>query len=219
MSRIKQTEVFKYDELDERAQERARDWYRQCDAGDNYFSDGIIETAADAADMLGIDLRQRKVQLMGGGHRYKPEIYWSGFSSQGDGACFVGTWGASKLALESTDKLKAEWPTDAELARIADGLADIAAKYPNASASIEHTRGNNMRIDCESGIEGGYNDDENAQADADFPDDDVKELLRDFAHWIYRALEKEYEYVNADDQVAENIRANEYEFDSEGSVL
>ncbi len=42
------------------------------------------------------------------------------------------------------------------------------------------------------------------------------ELLRDFAHWIYRQLEQEWDYQNTDEQVDESIQANEYEFDEDG---
>jgi len=50
-------------------------------------------------------------------------------------------------------------------------------------------------------------------------DDDytVRESLRDFMRWIYRALEKEYEYQMSDEAVDENIRCNEYEFDWDGN--
>ena len=34
--------------------------------------------------------------------------------------------------------------------------------------------------------------------------------------WIYRTLESEYDYQNADEQVDENIEANEYTFTAEG---
>ena len=36
--------------------------------------------------------------------------------------------------------------------------------------------------------------------------------------WIYRALEKEYEYQNADEQIGENIIANVYDFTEDGEV-
>ena len=44
----------------------------------------------------------------------------------------------------------------------------------------------------------------------------IEEALSDFALWIYKQLQKEYEYQNSNDAVAETIAANEYEFDSEG---
>ena len=45
---------------------------------------------------------------------------------------------------------------------------------------------------------------------------DITQLMRDFADWIYRQLEAEYEYQNSDEQVIESIRCNEYEFDEQG---
>ena len=44
----------------------------------------------------------------------------------------------------------------------------------------------------------------------------IPELMRDFADWIYRQLEKEWEWQNADEQVDESIRANEYDFEIDG---
>ena len=40
--------------------------------------------------ILGIRLKTTPVRLMGGGTRQKPCIWFSGFWSQGDGACFEG---------------------------------------------------------------------------------------------------------------------------------
>jgi hypothetical protein len=48
-------------------------------------------------------------------------------------------------------------------------------------------------------------------------EDDVTELMRDFARWIYRALEREYDYQNSDEAVDEMIRANGYEFEEDGA--
>lgn len=41
--------------------------------------------------------------------------------------------------------------------------------------------------------------------------------MREFADWIYSRLEAEYEYQNADEQVDESIRINEYEFAEDGN--
>ena len=40
----------------------------------------------------------------------------------------------------------------------------------------------------------------------------------DFAHWVYRTLEKEYEYLDSDEHVDEMLTINEYEFTAEGKV-
>lgn len=44
----------------------------------------------------------------------------------------------------------------------------------------------------------------------------LTEALRDFNRWIYKALEKEYEYLTSDEAVEESIRTNAYEFTKDG---
>ena len=46
--------------------------------------------------------------------------------------------------------------------------------------------------------------------------DDASQIVSDFAGWIYRRLEQEYEYQMSDECVDEGIRVNEYEFDEGG---
>ncbi len=59
-----------------------------------------------------------------------------------------------------------------------------------------------MQID----VEGGNAADQN----------EVEELLINFADWIYRQLESAYEWEHADEQVNENITCNEYTFTADG---
>jgi hypothetical protein len=47
-------------------------------------------------------------------------------------------------------------------------------------------------------------------------EDDLIEALRDLANWLYRALEREYEFLTSDEIVDENISANDYTFTAEG---
>ncbi len=47
-------------------------------------------------------------------------------------------------------------------------------------------------------------------------EDAVVEALRDLARWLYRQLEREYEYQSADEQVDEAITANGYTFTASG---
>ena len=44
----------------------------------------------------------------------------------------------------------------------------------------------------------------------------VTEALRDLARWLYRQLEREYEYQTSDDSVDEAIAANAYTFTDAG---
>ena len=47
-------------------------------------------------------------------------------------------------------------------------------------------------------------------------EDTVTEALRDLARWLYRQLEREYEYQTSDEVTDEAILANEYTFTGDG---
>lgn len=47
-------------------------------------------------------------------------------------------------------------------------------------------------------------------------EDIVTEALRDLARWLYRRLEREYEYLTSDEAVDESLRANDYTFTEAG---
>lgn len=48
---------------------------------------------------------------------------------------------------------------------------------------------------------------------------ELNEIIREFARWIIGQLRAELEYLMSDENVAETIRANEYEFDVEGKRI
>lgn len=210
--------LYYYEDLDEKGKEKAREWYRTASAGDSFWSECVIEDAANMADILGIDLRTRRVKLMGGGTRMEPAIYWSGFWSQGDGACFEGTY---KYAKGSTEKIRKEAPKDEELHKIADRLAAVQRPFWwQLVATVKH-RGHYYHEHC-TDIDVGLMD-----INFDVPKNDafeeaceeVRDCLRAFMGWIYKSLEKEYVWFNSDEIVAENIIATEYAFDENGGIL
>jgi hypothetical protein len=47
-------------------------------------------------------------------------------------------------------------------------------------------------------------------------EDVITEALRDLARWLYRQLEREYDYLTSDEAVDEAITANEYTFTEAG---
>lgn len=206
-----ETSLYQFDELSESAKEKARDWYRQADAGDNYFSECVIDDAATIADLIGIDLRQKRVNLMNGTVRYDPAVYWSGFSSQGDGASFEGSYCYKKGAAKA---IRAHAPQDRELHRIADELQALQARnFYRLRASIGTSGRYCHEYSMDVNVEYAGDDCRDVSA----VEDDLTELIRDFARWIYRALEREYDYQNSDEAVDENIRANQYEFEEDGA--
>lgn len=196
MSRKVETEIFTFDELSDRAKDKARAWYRDGSAGDTWAIDTLLDnTVTDAARLLGIEFVRRGAY---------PAIDWNTNPIE---AAFNGSWRASKVA---ADKLRAEFPQDQTLHTIADDLERVAASFPDASADCSIGRHCTQRVAFE-----GF-------AEDDSPIDEAEESARDalqaFAGWIADAVNAEYEYQNSDEATDETIAANEYEFTADGEV-
>lgn len=205
--RTKETTVYTFDELSDTAKDCARYWYRN-GALDYDWWEGVYDDAAAIADLLGIDLRTKRTKLMNGTTRMDPSIYFSGFSSQGDGACFEGTYEYRKDALKA---VKAYASKDEELHRIARALTAAQRPYfyrlgASVTTQGRYSHSGTMNIEV-------Y-DTEDSRRDVN--PEPIRRALRDFADWIYRALAREYDWLNSDEQVDETIRTNEYEFDEDG---
>lgn len=202
--------VYLFNELSDTAKETARDWWRQLEQSD-FDTECTIEDAQRMGAILGIELATHAVTLMNGTTRRDPTVYWSGFSSQGDGACFEGAYRYAKGAAKA---IRAEAPTDKTLHAIADNLqAAQRANFYRLEASCTH-RGHYSHSGC---MAVDVSDREDSYRDIGDADETVRQCMRDFADWIYRQLETEYEWRMADAQVDDAITDNEYEFDENGN--
>ena len=203
---IKKT-VYFFNELSDDAKEKARNWYRN-GALDYEWWDCTFEDAKTCLALLGFTVNK---------------IFFCGFSSQGDGACFEGSWCAD--AVRPLD-LKSHAPKDVELHRLADELNYLALKFPQARLSVKHQGHYYHKYETAFNVDTGTEDPD----DMEYPspaynaarkaEQETEEALieasRDAMHWIYRQLENEYNYLNSDEQVDESIIANEYEFTKAG---
>lgn len=205
MPTTRELTVYQFDELDERAKERAREWFRGCvDETDLEFA---VEDCVNIADALGINLRQREVRLMGGGRRWERQVLYSVGGSQGGGACFEGSY---RYKRGSVAEVREFAPQDVELHRIAHALAKVQREnFYQLTATVQHYgRGHSMEMLVERN--GEELDVESGAGER------VADALRDFASWIYRRLQAEWEYQVSDKVADENILANEYEFTADG---
>jgi len=221
--RIKETKIYQYDELSDKAKEKAREWYRT-DYPDYNWWDFLYEDFEQRAKELGIELSQKAVLLMNGKTRYDPEIYFSGFYCQGSGSSFAGKWRAWDM---NPDKLKSECPTDSELHRISNVLVDCANEDGEMWADIEAHHDNWIRVEVTDGdtIEEKLNELEYGSIEYNLYSkaceqraDEVAKALKDFNRWIFRRLEEEYEYLTSDEQVEDSVRVNGYEFTEDGKI-
>ena len=203
MSRIDvvETEVFKFNELTEEAQETAIGRHREGDLDYKWWD---FEDATTIAALMGIEI---------------DEIYFSGFSSQGDGACFEGSYSYQKGAVKA---IKEHAPKDETLHQIAQNLQDIQKKcffglYARIikTGRYSHEYSTDISVSEQRTLKDGSQYDEAASL-AD--DETITEVLRDFMRWIYKQLEAEYGYLQSDEAIKENIEANDYEFTAEGKL-
>lgn len=120
------------------------------------------------------------------------DIAFSGFWSQGDGASFTGSYAYQKGAAAA---IREYAPKDTELHRIADELQRVQrvnfyrlrADISKSRHRYQHEYTMAVEVDRTDGV------------DADLHDahDTVTEAMRDLARWIYKQLEREYEYQSA----------------------
>jgi hypothetical protein len=212
MSRNITLTVFQYEELSDKAKETAREWYREATAraGDNFFAEHVIEDAVRMGTLMGITFKTRTIKLMSGKTREEPQIEWSGFSSQGDGACFEGTYTYQPgIAKAIADEVPADGESNIMLRRIATELESYG-KMSAVLTKRNHHYSHPYTVEIE------VCDLEQETVASEYFTERVSETLRDFMKWIYRNLEAEYDYQNADEQIAETIIANEYEFYADG---
>jgi hypothetical protein len=181
--------LFKFEELTKENQQKEieKNRYWNVNGGYNWW-DGVYENVTQIAEIFGIDL---------------DNIWFSGFWSQGDGACFEGAFYYNKGMVKS---IKSYAPKDKELHRIAKEIQSLhRAAFYTAGGRIRH-RGHyyherSMDVECsqEKGREISWKE--------------WKDVFADFATWIYRSLENEYEYLTSDEAIAESLKANEVEFE------
>jgi hypothetical protein len=205
MPTIIETMVYTIDELitefgqDSKPVKKAMEWGSQV-ASEWWDGREMYDDAKAIAKILGITVER---------------FYYSGFCSQGDGACFEGTYDYAK---GSKAAIRAYAGQDKELHRIADELQALQKQYfYRLGAHVKHS-GHYYHEMCtritvthtEEYYEGDW------AADHADDEDALKELLRDFMRWFYKQLEEDYWYAVSEESVLDNLRANEYTFTEDG---
>lgn len=209
MAEVIRTHVYTIDELIEPAKERARDWWREC--LDDDWHQPVIDDFCQICKILGVELKTIARPPVGGGARAKPCVWFSGFASQGDGASFQGWYG---YAVQSAKRIREYAPADVELHSIADRLQHIQRRnLYQLQATISHREryfhAHSMEISVSRSGETG-------QEASDGAEDEIADALRDLANWLYRALEREYDYQMSDDMADEMLAVNGYTFTADG---
>ena len=150
------------------------------------------------------------------------DIFFSGFWSQGDGACFTGTVSSSnfKLFMEAFDlhdKFSAAYY-----------FAQSQEVYMNIVHQGYYSHENTMSVQLHDYTGNPYGEEDGLRyetydtmqtlfnEDFDALEDELQELMQNEARKLYRRLEKEYEYLTSDEVVWETIEANDLRLQHEG---
>ena len=217
MARIIETTVYDVDELDEAGKARARDWYiTEVVNNDGWWHQAVFDEFETICGILGITVRTVAVRRGRTDDRTTAQrcIWFSGFSSQGDGASFEGTW---EYAPGCCRKIREHTANDQKLHAIADALT--AAQKPNfyeLNAVITHQGHYNHEYCMQVGVERAGESGEEA---TDGSLESVRFQLRELAHWLYRRLRAEYDAQTSHTAVDETLRANEWEFRANGCFV
>jgi len=208
MPEIAEILIYRLDELSAPARERARQWGRAQLLGPDWH-ESVFDDFEAICMLLGVTLATTPIPLMGSGSRPRPRIYFSGFCSQGDGACFEGVYGYRR---GSAVLIRQHAPTDAMLHRIADTLQAVQRwQFYGLGADVRHHGRYFHELTMAISVERASGD-AAPVADADI----VVEALRDLARWLYRRLEREHDDQTSDAIVDEAIAANGWTFTEEG---
>lgn len=139
-----------------------------------------------------------------------PEIYFSGFCSQGDGACFDNDSYHFDLDL----LLKNVALTDEEREKIYSLKDDFNLTIEKSNSSGHYCHEKTRYID----VDYFYIENEDESFLLKKFKNLLEELRESLCIQIYEDLEKEYYYLISDGAVYETLRANEYYFEENGKI-
>lgn len=189
-------QIFKFEELNEKAKERALSWH--VENLDACYAEYIIEDAKTIGALMGWRI---------------DAVYWSGFCSQGDGACFVGRMAYKKGCAKEVRKYA---PHDIEAQRIAKEWQELQRKnFYSVGAKVTHS--GRYYHAYSTSFDGFDNRENHGYLENVETEKQISEIARDFMNWIYKQLESAYEYETSVENFAELCEANDYRFTANGS--
>ena len=206
--------LYQYDELSDKAKAKARDWYREASAGDNFWTEYVTEDFVEVLKACGFDIAMMR------GTRAEPAIYWELYPAS---AAFEASWHASSV---NVDPIIADRPVtykdsegkeqrcegNARLVSILERIKKLAHDRRNAYGSVSVSRRGTDIGETE------WTDEscDNLECDCAARANEFRDIAIDLADYLARILSAEYEDQNSDETISETILANEYEFTEDG---
>lgn len=215
MPRTVTKQVFTFKELTAKAKEKAVEWYRDLESQDSDWWDHVYTDAETMAAALGIELDQKRITLMNGGTATEPAIYFSGFGSQGDGACFEGRYADVPCAVKAIEALC----DDVALIALAGRLDALQARYDGKLVARVKQSGHYSHSGCtdiDVELDGADEDEPSTVLLED--ENELIRILRGFMDWIYRQLQDEDEHRLSDETITSALEDSDIEFEKDGTA-
>jgi RNAse (barnase) inhibitor barstar len=206
--------VFEYSELNKDAQEKARQWYLDGNSNDDFWCDFIKEDFHSFLTKAGFN---------------HIESCFTGFCSQGDGACFEFKGLDIKTFLtipkdgisgdytnEYFDILKSWKLSNKELLRNIKRFHDVLYCKSERNSYGYHYAHSKTRY--ASVVFGPYSQRtfKRAEKFTNEFQEALTELMRSLADCYYKNLDSQWDYINSEESIKESIEANEYTFTKNG---
>ena len=218
--------AYKFNELNDRAKEKARAWYMEHCVNDHEWWDSVVSEAKQKGADKGFDIE---------------DIRFSGFWSQGDGAHWTGRIDMVAFLANNLDERSAWYAEDVILLALWEDRSQWIDRYvrvSNRSYRYSHSGGmcideyanNVLDLDADDDAVLGHG----ALAGAsiyqlkesfDYEQrvnewcDEALIQAKAYADDIYSQLEKEYEWYTTDEYIACLSDANEWLFNEKGELI
>jgi hypothetical protein len=187
--------LYQIDELSEKARQKAIDNNR------DWNVDGF-DWWCNVYDDYKRELEERGF--------FAPEIWFSGFCSQGDGACFDAQIDLNELLNWVSDKSKYRHLVPF----IEDGTIHASIEKNSYGYHYSHERTRYIELEHPFWKE---RCPRSASLCKELQEE-LEEIRYDLSHKIYRSLEKDYEWLTSDECVEESLKTNEVRFLENGEV-
>lgn len=221
---------FTFDQLSDKAKEKARDKWRYSPGYlDHGWWEHVYTDAVRVGALMGFEIQDDVSHGTDGKVYTKPDIWFHGFCSQGDGACWSGYLVVAQLQ-DGLARIKGECPADETLHDIARAGEELFAQFATLAAfnrlcSDDTNRDwpevtTSMRIQVE-GNDRHYST-RTDNSDGNLPMEIEKAadaLVESFAAWIFDQLEQENDYLMSDEVVDDALDSACLSFDEHGNEL
>lgn len=221
MSKVIEVEVFKYDELEESAKQKAREWYLE--GMDYEWWEGVYEMAIEDGKEKGF---------------YIDKIYFSGFCSQGDGASWIGQ-------VDVRQFLETHYEDSIGLSAWCQLIQeDVVSKHVKVDANNAHyCHESTMQFQDVEDQTDYFSDEDPLTLPSIFKGMSIATVFdliasdptctlkstegitqaitesgKDYAKDIYKRLREEYDYLCSEEMMLDHFNCNDYYFDEDGRL-